>query len=306
MRTVRILAILAFAALLHAQPREKVAIVLSPYYPTALDTTVMADVSEPVEIDSILPANLGEYDALFVQLDFNLDSTIQSQLVKYIDSGGKLYLVDGYYSQNPVDSSNPLWQRIGITHNEITAGGIYVDSVYGTEFASNIFSGFEADLIGIGVGGPIGSITPVLFAGGLGSWQALAYIPKDSSIRVVMGPGASDPNWPGNYFSDFITDVVCNYFNLCAEYVQPAPQIISTDNISIVHDSRYRGYSISADVMNDGDVSVFNSLGVVVWRANVQAGENLIELPLTLRNGLYFVSLRSGDKSGSARFAVVN
>jgi hypothetical protein len=278
--------------------------VRSPYLPTVLDTVVKADAIEPIEVDTILPTNLDEYDALFLESNFPLDSVSQILFVHYIDSGGKLFMVG-----LPIpDSSQPLAHRLGITGFAATGLDFLVNSVHGTNgFTENIFDSLPLDTYESGYGGPGGSITPVLVADG-GGWmvQPIAYIAEDTSIRVVLYEGVGDEVYPGNYYSEFISDVVCNYFNLCAEYVQPTPQIASTDIISIVHDSRDRGYSISADITDDGDVSVDNSLGVVVWHANVQAGENLVELPLSLRNGLYFVSLRSGDKINFARFAVVN
>jgi hypothetical protein len=290
---------------LHAQSRGKVAVIASSQ--SSLVPLVKADVNEPVEIDTALPSNLGEYDAIFLQSNITLDSTIQSELVNYIDSGGKLYSEVGYFEFQTVDSSIPLWLRIGIKGFEDGALNFPVDSVYGvdSEFTRNISLDFTMDLNGVEDAGPYGSIIPILFASeGQSISQSIAYISEDTSIRVVLG-NAPDPYCPG-YYSEFIADVVCNYFNLCAADVKTAPPAIAAENISIVRDSRDNGYSVSCDFATGGEVSVFNSLGINIWSANVQTGQNLVELPATLRNGFYFVSVRSGENLNTTRFSIVN
>ncbi len=309
MRSLCILALLSFAVVLHAQSRGKVAIVHSNY-PTTLDTIVKTSVNELVEIDTTLPDNLDEYDALFIQLsypDVMLDSSMQSKLVNYIDSGGKLYSEVSYFGLLTVDSSNPLWLRIGIKGIEDGDLNFPVDSVYGvdSEFTRNISLDFTMDLNGVEDAGPYGSIIPILFANEEQSFsQSITYISDDTSIRVVFGDGP-DLYWPG-YYAAFISDVVCNYFNLCAEDVKTTSPAIAPENIVIIRDLRDNGYSVSCDFTTDGEVSVFNSLGINIWSANVPVGQNLVELPATLRNGFYFVSVRTGDKVATARFSIVN
>lgn len=305
MRTIRILAFLSFAVVLHAQSRGKVAVIASSQ--SSLVSLVEADVIEPVEVDSSLPANLNKYDALFLQLNSTIDSAMQSELVNYIGSGGKFYSEVSYFGLLTADSSNPLWSRIGIKGFEDGDLNFPVDSVYGvdTEFTRNISLDFTMDLNGVEDDGPYGSITPILFASeGQSISQSVAYISEDTSIRVVLGDGP-DSYWPG-YYSAFITDVVCNYFNLCAADVKTVLPAVIPENISIVRDSRDNGYSVACNFTTNGEVTVFNALGINIWSAYVRAGENLIELPATLRNGFYVVSVRSGDNVSVARFSVVN
>jgi len=270
--------------------------------------SIVEDLSlESVEVDTSLPANLTQYDAVFLESSFLLDSATQFVLASYLDGGGKLYLNRWYEGINPIDSSNPLWLRVGISHTLLTALSVPVDGIYGTNFASNISISFPVDIDGLGYGGPTGNITPVLFGAPYGGGDlvpTLAYISSDTSIRVVMG-GDDSPGLP-DYYTEFITDVVCNYFNLCSADVKTAPPVVAPENISIVRDSRDNGYSVACDFTTGGEVSVFNSLGINVWSANVHAGENLIELPAALRNGFYFVSVRSGDNVSVARFSIVN
>jgi hypothetical protein len=312
MRILRILAFLSFAVVLHAQSRGKVAIIAPGQ--SSLISLITADVIEPIVADTIstvLPTDLNQYDALFIKPwdpSDMLDSAMQAELVNYIDSGGKLY-VEG--SENVIDStdtSNPFWLRVGVKGNTYTALEFSVNSVHGTQgFTQNIWDSLPLDLYQSGYGGPGGNITPVLVADG-GGWmiQQLAYISEDTSLRVVVYDGIGEESYPGTYYSAFITDVVCNYFNLCSADVNTAPPAISTENISIVHDSRDNGYSVSGDFTTGGEVSVFNSLGINIWSTNIQAGENLVGLPATLRNGFYFVSVRSGDNINAARFSILN
>ena len=202
-----LLALLIPLAPLQAQLRGKIAMVNSDHL---TDSVVAANALQPIEIDTALPKNLDEYSAIFFgSLPFILDSISQVELVNFIDSGGKLYMSGWYESVDSVDSSNPLWLRVGITRTLFTDLNVPVDGIYGTNFASNIAISFPVDIGGLGYGGPTGKITPILFAspyGGSSLVPTLAYISSDSSIRVVMGGGDSpglliitpdlSPMWP--------------------------------------------------------------------------------------------------------------
>lgn len=305
-RNAGLLLVLILPLAVHAQLRGKIAIVHSPYFPSALDTIVKTESIEPVEVDSTLPASLNSYDALFLQaMPYSIDSATQFQLVGYINSGGMLYVEAQQRVADSVDSGNPLWVRFGIKRNVYTALEFSVNSVHGldSQFTSNIFDALPMDVYQSGLGGPSGPIVPILVADGGGVVQALAYISEDASLRMVFSEASN--YYPG-YYSVFLRDVICDYFHLCTEAVKPATQFTSQDNFSIVRDSRGNGYSISADFTTGGEVSVLNSLGTLLWRTNVQAGDDLIELPVSLRNGVYFVTVRHGNKTGVKPLAIVN
>ena len=302
--------VLGFKPALYAQTRGKIAIVRSPYFPTAVDTVVKAEAIEPVEIDSIMPANLDVYDALFLTQPgpgFSLVSTNQVRLVNYIDKGGKLYAQSSAHVIDSVDSSNPLWIRFGIKGELYTDLAFSVTGIYGVpnQFTHNISDSLPGYVYQSGYGGPYGSIAPILVAEGFGNGQPLAYTSNDSSIKMILDEGGiGQENYPG-YYSSFIADVVCDYFNLCAADVKPVSQIEPTNAISIVHDSRDRGFSVSGTFSTDGEVSAMNSLGMIVWHSSFRSEERLVALPDDLRNGIYFVTVRQGNALSTTRFAIV-
>ena len=303
------LALLVPLAVLHAQPRGKVAIVRSPHFPTALDTVVKAESIEAVEVDTALPPNLDAYDALFIQEpDNDIDSATQSRLVRYIDSGGKLYVQASERVTDSTDSTNPLWLRFGIKRNVYTALSFSVNSIHGvdSEFTKNIFDSLPMDVYQSGLGGPIGPIIPILVADGDGCsiLQHEAYISEDASLRMVYSE-ASNYDYPG-YYSEFISDVICGYFHLCAEDIKITSQLTSQDNFSIIHDERNHGFSVSAHFTAGGEVSVLNTLGSLLWHENIRHAATLVELPDNLVSGVYFISVRSGNKRNVQPFAIVN
>lgn len=315
MRTLRILAFLSFAVVLHAQSRGKVAIVQLANSSPALDAIVKANAIEPVEIDAALPENLDEYDAIFFLANYSwpdslaMDSTAQANLVKYIDNNGKLYIEGGFhiFKLGPFDSvSNPLFLRTGIEGYEDGSLSFPVDTLFGMEsgFTSNISFGSFHDLNGIEDAGPYGSIIPVLFAGqGVGLSFPIAYISTDTSIRVVYGD-YQDSYWPQSYYSEFITDVVCNYFNLCAESVPASSQ--ASPSFSIVRDSREKGFSVSGSFTDGSKISVVNSLGMVLWQIRMESGSTTVELPANFSNGFYFVRIESANSETIKPLLVFN
>ncbi len=305
MRNFLLLLLLMYATTLEAQQRGKVAIVHPPYQWRVLDSIVRNLSIEPVEIDTVLPSNLNQYDAVFASME--VDSATEIRLLNYIDSGGKLYIdLDAFFTSDSLDSLEaPFWFQIGVRSQLLTDLNIFVTAVEGTvSFTGDIYDSLPPYRYEIGYGGVSGMINPILVAHDDANMSTtLAFTSDDSSLKVVVDEGALNYQIPGDYYQKLIADVVCNYFNLCAEGVQSVPLV--SKPFHIIRDPRENGYSVSADFINGGKVSVLNSMGIVLWQTTVKDGASIQELPADLKSGFYFVRVESGEFDGVKPLAVI-
>ena len=276
----------------------------------SLQAALRANYSGIVDSELSLPSDLSGYDAIFMVLPrqpvffYTLSTRSDSNLVNYFSHGGKFYAeCPGLFTS----SSSSLWNHIGLDDEAEDGVFDYYDTIYGidSEFTRGIQipqafgEAFEPDTYY-----PSGNIIPVLLApeasGGkpLGPVDILAWISSDTSMRVVMHHTIT-----AFYYGEFLTSVLCDYFHLCVDAeVEPAPNFPAI-TLRAVNDGISTSLVVSSE--ESGSLDVMSALGVTVYHASVNSGTSRIELPESLRNGVYFARLQTEHGGQVQPFAIV-
>ncbi len=271
--------------------------------------------SGEVDSESILPSDLDGYDAVFLFPGYRsvapdtLTHSNALSLISYLRSGGKLYAESGSFLSNNSStdslSADTLWHYLGVELELYQQTEVWFDSVYGVD--SEFTRGIEVSWVH---SDPLqfdspdvyeagGSVIPVLYVyeGNDGISDAIGWIPSDTSTHAVLYHPA------GEGYNLFFTRVLCDYFGLCVDAVKETPPAIPTVTLRVVND----GFSTSCIISVDetGTLDIANALGITVFHASVNSGTSQIELPETLRNGVYFVRLQTGHGGQVQPFAFV-
>lgn len=173
-----------------------------------------------------------------------------------------------------------------------------------SEFTNGFGVGHSYDTLDPSGGGtdfPRGNFVPVLYgeeSDDPSLDDAIAWIPSDTSIHALMHHSLYF-----EYYQPFLSLVLCDYLGLCTEAVKEAPPNISTATLRVVND----GFSTSlvVDDEESGTLDISNALGATVYHASVGAGTSRIEMPESLRNGVYFARLQTAAGGQVQPFAIL-
>ncbi len=263
---------------------------------------------------STLPPNISQYDAilLFVNGLMKIPSdTIaieaRFRLIDYLKNGGRLYAEGGFFLsgfQHPDTLLyDTLWRFMGLQFEGLDAIEVSYNSVHGvdSEFTKGIDTSWPQDPFGMDADYfPMGNITPVLFATADEDY-IFGWIPTDRSIRAVVHH--ADGQIIDSYYTPFLTRILCDYFGLCTDAVKEAPPAVPSATLRVVNDGVSTSLVVSSE--ENGMIDVENALGVTVYHSSVNSGTSRIELPESLRNGVYFARLQTEHVGQVQPFAIV-
>jgi hypothetical protein len=277
-----------------------------------LNAALKANYSGQVDSEFTLPSDLSGYEAILMVTPNRVDSgTIsildQQRLIAYIQNGGKFYW-EGYFFLTDFFQDTPhdtLARFLGLENESVDDLVYTFERFFGvdSEFTNGFDVGNSYDTLdpeGPGTDFPRGNFTPVLYGeetdGGLD--DAIAWIPPDTSIHALMHHAVYF-----EYYQPFLTRVLCDYFGLCVDAVNEAPLAVPAATLRVV----YAGVNTSLVVSSEenGTLDVANALGVTVYRSSVNSGTSQIELPETLRNGVYFARLQTEHGGQVQPFVIV-
>jgi hypothetical protein len=263
------------------------------------------------------------YDAILMVLSgrngFPVDTLSiadQLRLIYYLKSGGKVYAeairnsadADLFLTLNSLpndtipDPYDTLWHYLGLQAELEEATFDYYDTIEGVDSGftrglqiPQLFGeSYEADAYS-----PFGNIVSVLLGNwGFASPDILAWVPSDTSIHAVMHHPVL-----GNYYSDFLTRVLCDYFGLCVDAVKETQPAVPTATLRVVNDGVSTSLVVSS--VESGTIDVENALGVSVYHVSVNSGMSSIELPESLHDGVYFARLQTEHGGQVQPFAIV-
>jgi len=269
-----------------------------------------------VDIFQSVPTDLSSYDAVLLFPDISnydlpdsLSVTEELNLIDFAKGGGRLYAETNLFLRFWNVGSDPqdtLWHFLGLLQeglDELEDGYILF---FGVD--SEFTRGVEIPNAGDHVEEtyyPIGNIIPVLFGEefSFGQDDVFAWIPNDTALHVVMNhfPYFA-PYYPAEYYTPFLTLVLCDYFGLCADAVHETTPSEPAITLRVVYDGPRTDLQISGEAASE--VEVANALGVKVFRSHAQAGTSLIELPATLPDGFYFARVQSDRGMNVQPFAI--
>jgi hypothetical protein len=302
---------------------------------------VIPDGQTEPEIESLLPtiysgevditstliydsAALSIYDAILMFVPPNygypsdtLSITDELQLIGYVRNGGRLYaeawrgssadaslfLLKPSPNDTSQDPEDTLWHYLGLQAEFYEAIFDYYDTIEGidSEFTRGLRipqtfgESYEADAYS-----PFGNITSVLL-GHISNGEPddiFAWVPLDTSLHAVMHHPVL-----GNYYSDFLTHIICDYFGLCEDAVKEAPPAVLGATLRVVNNGTSTSLVVSSE--GTGTLDVMNALGVAVYHSSVNSNTSRIELPVSLRNGVYFARLQTEHGGQVQPFAIV-
>jgi hypothetical protein len=274
--------------------------------------------SGEVDTMSDLPSDLSNYDAIFLfgeYLDIDnypsppdtLSCNDELSLISYLQQGGRFYaegpFSSGMTSIGDTVCADRLWRFLGMYDQPCEDIEVYIDSILGVNsaFTSGIAI-YSPTSVGC-IFEPEFTMIPVLYAqednpGGFDDEDdPIAWIPADSSIKAVLY------YTEGVGYDIFLTHVLCDYFGLCVDAVKEAPQAVPTATLRVMNDGVSTSLVVSSE--ESGTLDVANALGVTVYRSSVNSGASSIELPESLRNGVYFARLQTEHGGQVQPFAIV-
>ncbi len=262
-----------------------------------------------VDSMSSFPPNISQYDAILFFVDGyeSPSDTISIEdklrLIDYLKNGGRLYAEGGFFLSGFQNPNDTLWRFIGLQFEGQDDIEVSYYRVHGvdSEFTKGIDTSWPQDPFGMDADYfPMGNITPVLFATADFDY-VFGWIPSDSSIRAVVHH--ADDQIIDSYYTPFLTRVLCDYFGLCVDAVKEAPPAVPAATLRVVNDGVSTSLVVSSE--ESGTVDVENVLGVTVYRVESNSGTSNIELPESLRNGVYFARLQTEHGGQVQPFAIV-
>jgi hypothetical protein len=286
----------------------------SVYFPHDFENVVPTIYFGTIDSMFSLPSDLSIYDAVLVK-DDTLTAADQLSLIGYVKSGGKLYIESNLAflasSQTGMPSAkDTLLYYLGLTSEAFSEEVARYDLFFGvdSEFTHGLslphaYDEINYDLADIYI--PNGNFISVLFGEEVDPINDIfAWIPVDRSIRAVV------QYYPGfyygqkaEYYAPFVTRVLCDYFGLCVDAVKEAPPAVPTVTLRVVNDGVSTSLVVSSE--ETGTLDVMNALGVTVYHSSVNSGTSSIELPESLRNGVYFARLQTEHGGQVQPFAIV-
>jgi hypothetical protein len=304
----------------------KILIVLysNSYWQDSIEEIVPTIYSGVVETASSLPIDLSGYDAVLISVQpeniYPLDTISladEFELITYTKNGGKLYYESGSlffretYYDTALRAEDTLAHFLGLQEESLDALTVTYQLFLGvdSEFTQDLNVPHAHDPVDPDVSStyyPYGNLTPVLFGEEADDVEKdiFAWVPSDSSLKVVMNyHPVFGYNRPSEYYTPFLTRVLCDYFGLCVDAVKEAPPAIPTVTLRVVNDGISASCLISVD--ETGSLDIANALGITVYHASVNSGTSQIELPEALRNGVYFARLQTEHGGQVQPFAIV-
>jgi hypothetical protein len=285
----------------------------------ALLATIYGGEVEQVSSLTLDSSALSAFDAVMLFPIDTLPIANQMELINYLKSGGRLYTEGAPFFLNenngPTDTipdpEDTLYHFLGLYAQLFDDLEDAYDLFFGvdSEFTRGFSVPHAHDPIDQDVGGtyyPIGNFIPVLFGEETegGEDDIFAWIPEDTNIHAVM---QYHPNfmsgYPAEYYDPFVSLVLCNYFGLCADAVKEAPPAVPAATIRVVSDGVSTSLVVSSE--ESGTLDIANALGVTVYRTETNSGTSSIELPESLRNGVYFARLQTEHGGQVQPFAIV-
>ncbi len=265
-------------------------------------------------IDSMfsLPSDLSIYDAVLVK-DDTLSNADQLSLISYAKAGGKLYIegTSSFLSEHGISSAtDTLSHYLGLVSEVFFDGTAHYHLFFGVDSkfthylsVAHAWDEIKYDVVEIYI--PNGNFIPVLLGDETATINDIfAWIPTDSSIHAVV------QYYPGfyygqkaEYYAPFLTRVFCDYFGLCVDAVKEAPPAVPSATLRVVNDGVSTSLVVSSE--ENGMIDVENALGVTVYHSSVNSGTSRIELPESLRNGVYFARLQTEHGGQVQPFAIV-
>jgi hypothetical protein len=295
----------------------------SSYVPQDMANEVPSIYHGQIDSSFQLPTDLSGYDALLIQFHFpdgendTLTASEKLTLIDYVKTGGKLYLENPSFRflassdkpNNPDLPEDTLWHFLGLSSEGGDALVARYSAFWGvdSEFTKGLNVPHDAgvptedDLLGSYI--PFGNFIPVLYGTWVGG-DIFAWIPSDTSIHtVVQFHPVFDYGHKSEYYVPFLTRVLCDYFGLCVDAVKEAPPAVPPATLQVQND----GFSTSCIISIDesGTLDIANALGITVYHSSVNFGTSHIELPETLRNGVYFARLQTEHGGQVQPFAIV-
>ena len=247
---------------------------------------------ETIALDTLNNVDLNQFDA--ITLAKELSYLDQLKAADYIRQGGKLWLPYPAFRRDSLRDT--LLHYLGLNDVVIAASEVWFDGYFGvdSEFTYGISSSWEhKDPLQFDASGypcPIGEIIPVFFEhiGNPGGAMVTAWVPKDRSIKTVVGSG----------IPPFNQRMFCNYFGLCAP-MEVQKRFDAVNDFKVSPNPAHTSITISLPQDHESSVEIADVLGNVLLRK--QAMGEMHWKPEHDGPAVYFVRVSTGGAVSAQR-----